>query len=723
MILSRKIHDQRQILSLILVVLVVHGCRAAFADTSGVPPRVQEELSAQAAADVVSKTDRTTNLSSRSSSNDDNEEDKSSSDSRQQQQQQQQQQQCGVYLAPSTIPGAGLGMFSGRYIAENQVVTPGDIVIPVGDYQMNNPQYPEYPSSEGGPLGDFFFNYYGWMCESYEGMMEDKTNNIAFAPGAGAALNCMIPLVNLKGRDDRLRMIGDGSDVPHENDRNADLHRSKDPGAGAFSPFYDRYTVAIREIMEGEELFDSYGDAYFAARENVYGEMPLSNDYAKADILLHKFINITTSMCEKREECEFMQDFYDYVEGENSISVAESPYLYGDFYHLLRNLSWLWPSRVSHVLPQDLEELDVMMDLGGTSFTNYSRSFRDIEWLKENGSCMDNLESKPSTVEQAGRGAFARRFIAKGQVVGPAPCIHISREEMNIHESFYNESGSFVVNATGPVVHQQLVLNYCFGHRHSSLLLCPYGMMVTLINHAPSESKVNAKIVWNYRMMQHPERMDTPHTEWIHSMSTGILFDYVATRDIQPGEEIFIDYGKEWEQAWKRHVENWKPPRDAESYYPAKVLNQVEVIRTVQEAGYPEHNVQLVCRANYRLLYGLRPDRDVEAIREWFGYIPNEGQYSKPCLARYRFTGRNGETLYTAELYSRTNDKEHQMCWEKLSEVMLVVPRDAFLFQDLKYTREYVLADLVFIHRASRQHLNLGLLLFLKSRTAVEFST
>jgi len=36
--------------------------------------------------------------------------------------------------------------------------------------------------------------------------------------------------------------------------------------------------------------------------------------------------------------------------------------------------------------------------------------------------------------------------------------------------------------------------------------------------------------------------------------------DVVATRDIHPDEEIFIDYGEEWEAAWDAHVRNWQSP-------------------------------------------------------------------------------------------------------------------------------------------------------------------
>jgi hypothetical protein len=39
-----------------------------------------------------------------------------------------------------------------------------------------------------------------------------------------------------------------------------------------------------------------------------------------------------------------------------------------------------------------------------------------------------------------------------------------------------------------------------------------------------------------------------------------MVFDVVATRDISVDEEILIDYGEEWENAWKNHVKNFRSP-------------------------------------------------------------------------------------------------------------------------------------------------------------------
>jgi hypothetical protein len=51
----------------------------------------------------------------------------------------QQQQECGIYLAPSTIPGAGLGLFAGnRPYAVGDLVSPPDQMIMVYDMDWHN---------------------------------------------------------------------------------------------------------------------------------------------------------------------------------------------------------------------------------------------------------------------------------------------------------------------------------------------------------------------------------------------------------------------------------------------------------------------------------------------------------------------------------------------------------------------------------------------------------
>lgn len=68
----------------------------------------------------------------------------------------------------------------------------------------------------------------------------------AFAPGLDAAINCNLALINVD------------KDLPKYN--TAGLHRSKDPGAGAITPYQNCSTTVSAPIPAGGELFKNYGD-------------------------------------------------------------------------------------------------------------------------------------------------------------------------------------------------------------------------------------------------------------------------------------------------------------------------------------------------------------------------------------------------------------------------------------------------------------------------------
>ena len=95
----------------------------------------------------------------------------------------------------------------------------------------------------------------------------------------------------------------------------------------------------------------------------------------------------------------------------------------------------------------------------------------------------------------------------------------------------------------------------------------------------------------------------------------------VALRPIAEGEEIFLDYGDAWEDAWLRHVQNWKPVDDAESFIPAFELNQIEeFLRTSEEQQsnpYPT-SVDIHCLRQF-LADNWDEDLDEEWDRIWEG--------------------------------------------------------------------------------------------------------
>ena len=144
----------------------------------------------------------------------------------------------------------------------------------------------------------------------------------------------------------------------------------------------------------------------------------------------------------------------------------------------------------SNALPLTFED----MQAAQTSSAAESRlphSVRSPEWLDEHGRCMDNIRPGNSTVQQAGRGAFATRRILRGGLVAPGPVLHVA----NRTAMYLYGVGADGLRDTGNVIGKQLVFNYCFGHARSTVLLCPYTSPSSYINH--DSRSPNAKVVWS----------------------------------------------------------------------------------------------------------------------------------------------------------------------------------------------------------------------------------
>jgi len=164
---------------------------------------------------------------------------------------------------------------------------------------------------------------------------------------------------------------------------------------------------------------------------------------------------------------------------------------------------------------------------------------------------------------------------------------------------------------------EDLVINYSFGHPESTLLLTPYGAGVNYINH--DKERANVRVVWpDKELIAHKPDWLSKNLEFLKNThdKIGLSVDYVALRDIQEGEEIFMDYGDEWDKAWNDHVNNWKPPPDAESYVHSSMWTEKK-LRTKRELDknpYPS-NLHTMCIESYRGSDGkfewidvLRPD-------------------------------------------------------------------------------------------------------------------
>lgn len=463
------------------------------------------------------------------------------------------------------------------------------------------------------------------------------------------------------------------------------------------------------------ELYGNYGQGYFKTRDG-YEMVPLYDDYKAANKLLKRFQKVA-----RKVKVHKAVDTYTFG-SEKVVS---------DLLSILQTLSDVWMgSRTMHAIPSKatVSDIAVLLDSGGTGMQHYNASIRSQEWLREHGRCMDNLKDGISTIPHAGRGAFARRFIPKGGLVAPAPLIHIpnrtifavyeeKREKYNklvegtVDE--YKVRTRIVPNLDGPI-HWQLLLNYCMGHRDSSVLLCPYGVQTSLINH--DGTNPNTRVAWtDDDKLRNPEWRELPIKDWGEEDHAGLSFDFIALRDIEPDEEITIDYGAEWTQAWEEHVKRYEEssvPYRPREYMPAFERNKLvdQRLPTMYEQVYTYSNlgVRLFCRRDFLEWSGIldlvapnqTSDDDADTSKE--GQILDFDEREVfPCRIRSR-KGRdddmdndndNHDDMYVAEILADipSNDGGNGEISNHLlvKAVAFGLTRDAFYFADIPYHRDH----------------------------------
>jgi hypothetical protein len=148
--------------------------------------------------------------------------------------------QCDLYMAESTIPNAGLGIFSAIERNVGDEVGDGDVCFPLLEIDLHHT----------GTFNPFYD--YVWAGEVMGMKMEVGSADVeALCPGLDCAINCNLALINV-----------DKSTPVHDE---AGLHRAEDAGAGAITPYHNGTTKVIRKVPPGGELFKFYGDNWYVA--------------------------------------------------------------------------------------------------------------------------------------------------------------------------------------------------------------------------------------------------------------------------------------------------------------------------------------------------------------------------------------------------------------------------------------------------------------------------
>ncbi|KAL7468186.1 hypothetical protein ACHAXS_008404, partial [Conticribra weissflogii] len=539
--------------------------------------------------------------------------------------------QCTIYLAPSSIPDSGLGMYTAVPYQKGQTFPIPEIAILLQDPAQHD------------VLQKFHSNLlsqYPWAAQVLTNGHLEVHSGEAMVPGLGMLANSHLGLVNARQLDYwKMQPFLDGTDsLSLEESRSFggfDINgdgciEGNDVGRGAYSSHSRVVCEAQTDIQAGEELFVNYGDGWFLARDHMLGPVAGAQHFHEADV--------------------WLASFFERMKAEGGHYDAE---LRKREYGKLLEEAASKQDRFRAAFPDDVEEVPDAITVGTARFSA-KESIQSEEFLQRNGACIDNIIAGKSTIPQAGRGAFATRSIEFGERVSTTPVLTLDRDQLILWKNVEDEEdeNSYLWEEVG----QQLLVNYCYGHPNSSLVFFPYSPTVNFFNHGGSD-RANAEIRWSTLSSHKSEWIDTSLDETKARLKTGLIFDIVAKRDIRRGEEILLDYGRDWENSWKSHIEKWSPldgsMKDFEecnanltktcgniSLSDLNARRGDSIVRTVEEQvadPYPTY-VRTMCLFN-------PPD-------ECLPNSHNTANERAECELRWKLT-LNGERSFPCEILSR----------------------------------------------------------------------
>lgn len=488
--------------------------------------------------------------------------------------------------------------------------------------------------------------------------------------GMDAAINCHMALVNTYS-----------ATIFHDTFEANLLHRSRDPGVGAFAPYLSGSTRVANPIPSGGELFKQYGDDWFLLRSNEFGLVPLSNDYGVADALIQKFKFLFPMV----EDWSSLQD------------------IHVDLWDLMADFPY--ESRVTNAIPKNYEDIVPAVEVG--IWEPYvKKATRTGEDLKQTGRCLDNISHGPSTLKQAGRGAFSTTTFKAGSIITGSPLLHVSNDRLfqtfeNIQRDIMSGGNTEHVLLEESIRSYQTSLNYCWKHPQSTMLLCPYGAGVNFVNH--NQSLANVKLQWApHGHLGHDSRfLGLTFTDIFKSNKAHLAFDWVALRDIQEGEELFLDYGDSWERAWQTRVATFEKmkreflssPPPSEVYRSAYALNREidgNLIRTSleQESEPYPGNVELRCHSRAIEFAWLEAASTKEKDYKW-----NTIEVGVPCQVLQR---RNSSLSLSYDYDVAISNAQGLEQADNISlltcgTVVSGIPRSGLKFFDKPYTTDFYL--------------------------------
>jgi hypothetical protein len=279
---------------------------------------------------------------------------------------------CLLYIAESTIPNAGIGIFAGTDFHSGQLIGRdgwGDPAFATIDINWNNAD-PISGARASKSQRDYHWplTNYDWSSKSLDILQEEGDDTSMTVVGFGAVPNCHFSLLNVAEHGVSYDLAG--------------LDRYNSPGSGAITPFVNRTSTARHDIYAGSELFVSYGSAWFKNRKS-YETVPVKESYVLAQGFLERYGLFLLGRRKRSEGDDVVEKGWklDLVE-DNMILKEEAR---RDLWELIKTFSYV--SRAREALP--LYDGIIRAIHKGISAVEVENSMRSMDYLEQYGKCVE----------------------------------------------------------------------------------------------------------------------------------------------------------------------------------------------------------------------------------------------------------------------------------------------------------------------------------------------
>ena len=382
------------------------------------------------------------------------------------------EESCSLFMAPSTIPGAGWGVFTAVDIAEGESIGEPESIIPVIDNFKTLPYrgqqhflswlgyvWPAEPNFFYRATQESFPTIPKAMYKVDPGL--NKATALEFTDEEGDYVSAFIPgiasLVNSDYDDANIEYM--------EQNKQAAFVASDDIEAGSELFFY--YGDTWDDDLEKREKSQVEYNTLEEYVENVLPYRHLPDEEEKRAALNdepRKMLGVDDD--DEEAECsdayigdmEFKHYIGDIVgKARNSIRNFKIATFFSTLDGIKTFIKNAHEKRIAQA--QDLKGKrvttveDELLGNDEDERDDYEQSEeadltkkQKIDWLKEHGMCIDNLKSGPSKKRGAARfsnrrGAFAKKHIPKGERIAPAPLLALKRDDLNIYKADESQRG------------------------------------------------------------------------------------------------------------------------------------------------------------------------------------------------------------------------------------------------------------------------------------------